>query len=121
MSLRRPLMVAGAGFGLCACAYLVCGLFLYWNSPELINFLAAWIPFVLSVLFAFVPAGKEMKHEWMKWSWRGGVVAIGFFWSVMLWHQQDLNSQTSAAQTQGALGSAVSQANSHADQQFKKV
>ena len=62
-----------------------------------------------------------MKHLWIKWVWRGSVVVIGFCWSVMLWHQQDLSDRASAAQTASALGSAVSQANDHADQQFKKV
>lgn len=121
MSLRVSLVVGVTGFTACACAFFALGLYIYWDSPRLINFLAAWIPFILSVLFAFVPSGKEMKHQWIKWTWRGGVLVVGFFWSIMLWHQQDLSDRASAAQTKNALGSAVSQANDHADQQFKKV
>jgi hypothetical protein len=121
LSLRIPLVVGGTGFAACALAFLGIGLHIFWNSPRLINFLAAWIPFILSILFAFVPSGKEMKHQWIKWTWRGGVVVVGFFWSVMLWHQQDLSDQANAAQTKGALGSAVSQADDHADKQFKRV
>ena len=66
MSLRTPLVVGGVGLGMCACAYLGFGLYIYWDSSKLIKFLAAWIPFVLSILFAFVPSGKEMKREWIK-------------------------------------------------------
>lgn len=121
MSQRLPLIVGGVGFGLCAFAFLVSGLYLDWNSTKLINFLAAWIPFALSVLFAFVPSGKEMKHQLTKWGWRGAVVIVGFLWSAMLWHQQDLSDQVNSKQTKEAIGAAVSQANQHADSQFAKV
>jgi hypothetical protein len=121
LSLRLPLVFGGIGFALCALAFLAFGVYLDWDSPKLINFLAAWIPFVLSVLFAFVPSGKEMKREWIKWAWRGAVVVIGFFWSVMLWHQQDLSDQANSRQTQDAIGTAVSRANDHADKRFDQV
>jgi hypothetical protein len=121
LSLRLPLIVGGIAFALCAFAFLASGMYLDWNSPKLINFLAAWIPFVLSVLFAFVPSGKEMKREWIKWAWRGAVVVIGFFWSVMLWHQQDLTDKANLEQTQKAIGTAVQKASDLAEPQFQKV
>lgn len=117
-SIRQPLIVAAIGVGLCAAAFMLCGLIVYWNSAKLINFLAAWIPFAFSVLFAFVPSAKEMKHEWTKWVWRSGVVVIGFAWSVMLWHQQDLIDQSSTNQISSAVGAAVQQANEHSDGKF---
>lgn len=121
MSLRAPLLWGAAGFAACGVAFLAFGLYILWDSPRLINFLAAWIPFVLSVLFAFVPSGKEIKHPWIKWGWRSGVVVVGFFWSIMLWHQQDLSDKANAKQTQEAIGTAVSKANAHADPQFTAV
>lgn len=121
MSYRRPLIVAAIGIGLCLLWFLVWGLHIYWNRPSLINFLAAWIPFVLSVLFAFVPSGKEMKHQWIKWGWRGGVIAVGLFWSVMLWHQQALTDAATIAANQKLLDDAVTKSNNHADNQFGNV
>jgi hypothetical protein len=121
MSLRTPLVVGGIGFTMCCFAFLAFGLYIFWNSPKLINFLAAWIPFVLSILFAFVPSGREMKHQWIRWGWRGGVVIIGFFWSIMLWHQQDLSDKANSKQTQEAIGSAVTKSNEHADKRFDQV
>ena len=121
MSVRRPIWIALTGFAACALSFLLFGLYLYWNSPKLINFLAAWIPFVLSILFAFVPSVKEMKHAWIKWTWRSGVLAVGFFWSVMLWHQQDLTDQANSKQTQEAIQTAVTDANRHADEKIGGV
>jgi hypothetical protein len=121
MSVRRPLGIALAGFAACALSFFACGLYLYWNSPRLINFLAAWIPFVLSVLFAFVPSGREMKHPWIKWGWRSGVVIIGFCWSVMLWHQQDLTDKANAKQIQDAVQKSVTDANNHSDEKIGGV
>ena len=66
MSIRTPLVIGGAGIAACGIAFLSFGLYILWDSPRLINFLAAWIPFVLSILFAFVPSGKEMKHPSIK-------------------------------------------------------
>ncbi len=106
MSLRPPIIVGAIGFGLCAVAFFVLGVHTYWDSPRLINFLAAWIPFVLTVLFAFVPSAKEMKHPWIKWMWRGGVMAVGFGWSAMLWHQQALTDTENQQQIQKAVANA---------------
>jgi hypothetical protein len=43
MSLRVPLVVGGASLAACGLAFLGFGLYIYWDSPKLINFLAAWI------------------------------------------------------------------------------
>lgn len=125
MSYRLPVILGVIGAALCALCFMAYGLYAYWHSTKLINFLAAWIPFVLSVLFAFVPSAKEMKHEWIKWTWRTSVVIVGFVWSVMLWHQQDLADRANTAQTQVAIqtavNSAVNEANQHSDQKFQNV
>lgn len=121
MSLRAPLILGAVGFAVCGVAFLAFGLYILWDSSRLINFLAAWIPFVLSVLFAFVPSGKDMKHPWIKWGWRCGVVIIGFCWSVMLWHQQDLTDKANVKQIQDAVEKSVTDANNHSDEKIGGV
>ena len=118
---RTPVVVAATSVCACLSLFFGWGLHIYWNTPSLINFLAAWIPFVLSVLFAFVPSGKEMKHRWIRRGWRGGVIAVGLFWSVMLWHQQALTDAAAMAANQKLLDSAVAQSNKHSDGRFDDV
>ena len=121
MSYRPALLCAAAGLTLCVSCWLAWGIRTYWDSPHLINFLASWIPLVFSILFAFVPSGREMKHEWVKWTWRTGVIAVGLFCSVLLWHQQAVNDEASTLQINHAVSTAVSSANSHTDQKFSGV
>jgi hypothetical protein len=121
MSLRVPLVVAGSSVGACLLLFLFRGIYVYWDSPPLINFLSSWIPFVLSILLAFVPSGKEMKHRWVKYTWRSAVVLIGFTWSLILWHQQILANVSNIAANKVLLTDAITQSNIHSDQQFGKV
>lgn len=121
MSYKRPLWVFVVGVGLCLLSWLVCGIYLNWNSPHLINFLTSWIPLVFSILFAFVPSGKDIKHGWIKWTWRIGVITVGLFCSVLLWHQQAINDVASTQQINQAISTAVSSANQHTDAKVGEV
>ena len=86
MSLKGPFWVAGTSVSACALVCLGWGTYLYWNDVKLINFLAAWIPFVISILLAFVPEHEMTATK--KFLWRFGVISVGFIWSAVLWHQQ---------------------------------
>ena len=127
-SFRRPspllLLRMAAGLFLVGVSVVIARvIFLYWgnvwNSAHAINFLVAWIPSVLSVLVAFVPE-KDLERR-MRLKWRLLVIAFGFIYSLVLWHQQGLNDLANSQQTQTAISTAVSQANDHADTQFGKT
>lgn len=111
-------MAAAFGVAMCLLSFLGYGIYAYWDSPPLINFLASWIPFILSLLLAFIPSGKEMKHPLVKYAWRTTVVFIGFSWSFLLWHQQSLTDKSNLAAQTAIVTSAVDQANAHSDQKF---
>lgn len=53
--------------------------------------------------------------------WRVGVIACGFLYSVILFHQQVLTDQVNEKTNQKLLSDAIASANSHADQQFGTV
>jgi hypothetical protein len=90
-----------------------------WDDPKIVNFLAAWIPFVLSILLAFVP-DHEMSTA-KRIIWRGGVIFAGFAWSVVLWHQQVVTEHAAQADQENIVASAVTKANVHSDQQIGNV
>lgn len=121
MSYRPPLVVAAVSFVACLLVFLGGGIYIYWNSPRLINFLASWIPFALSILLAFMPAGSDMKNPLRRYFWRGGILFIGFCWSFLLWHQQVLTDAASTQANQQLLAQAVQQSNSHSDGQFGNI
>jgi len=119
MSTRIPLLVAVASVSACALLWLGCGVYLYWNDPRLLNFLAAWIPFVLSLLLAFVPEHKMNTTN--KILWRSGVIGLGFVWSVVLWHQQVITDKAAREDRERIVTTAVNQSNQHSDQQIGAV
>jgi|GEM_PF-4353644 cell division protein FtsW (lipid II flippase) len=53
----------------------------HWNDPNFVNFLVAWIPFVLSIMLAFIP-DSAMKTRW-RIIWRTCVNPFdwGFRWT----------------------------------------
>jgi hypothetical protein len=116
MPINFPFKVAAFSFGTCAVIVLARGMYAYWDSPRLINFLAAWIPAVLSVLVAFVP-DREMEMT-KRITWRVLVIFCGVFYSLILWHQQVLTDKTNEDTNRRLLGSAVGDANKHSDYQF---
>lgn len=118
-SYRIPLVVAVSSFSAGLLIWLVREIYLYWNNVRLVNFLAAWIPFVLSILVAFVPEHK--MSIWKKILWRSAVIAAGFMWSAVLWHQQVVTELAAKEQQEGILAKAVTQSNQHSDQQIGVV
>jgi hypothetical protein len=119
VSIRVPIWVAVASASACALIWLCRGIYLYWNDIKLLNFLAAWIPFVLSILIAFVPEHKMSRRK--KISWRTSVIAIGFAWSVVLWHQQVIADNTAKQDQKTIVTDAVTQSNLHSDQEIGAV
>jgi hypothetical protein len=119
MSFRVPLWVAVASFSACGLFWLFWGIYLYWNDVRLVNFLAAWIPFVLSILLAFVPEHKMSTKK--KVLWRSSVIFIGFVWSVVLWHQQVITDLEAKKDQTAIVTQAVTQSNQHSDEQIGAV
>lgn len=119
LSLRRPFTLAGIGAVLCAAAWTAKGIYLFWNDPKLVNFLAAWIPTVGSIVVAFVPEHEMSPAK--KYIWRSSVILVGFAWSLVLWHQQVVTESTSLADQQRIVGEAVTQSNAHSDDQLGKL
>lgn len=115
MSYKPLLIVSGAGGAACIVLALIRGLYIYWADPKVVNFLAAWIPFVISVFVAFVPDHEMSKKR--KVLWRASVIAIGFLWSGVLWHQQIVDENAVVADQ----SQIVIQANKHSDAQFGEV
>jgi hypothetical protein len=90
-----------------------------WGNLHFINYFVAFIPTILSILFAFV-VDKDLEPRVRK-RWRIGVVLCGMLYSAALWHQQTLTDQASHTDQEMLLNKAVARANSHADEQFAHV
>jgi hypothetical protein len=106
----------------CACALVwICrGIYIHHRDDlKFVNFLAAWIPFVLSLLVAFVPESKMSTAK--KIGWRTVVIAVGFVWSVVLWQQQLLAENSATADQERIVTTAVTRSNEHSDQQIGGV
>jgi hypothetical protein len=119
LSLRPALWVGFGSFTACALISIGWGTYVYWNDIKLVNFLAAWIPFALSILLAFVPEHKMSTTK--KLLWRSSVILVGFAWSVVLWHQQIITEQTALADQEKIVNNAVTKSNNHSDQQIGEV
>ncbi len=121
LSLRRAAIITGifvAGFLLLVFLRKL-HVFGWWNNLNIINFLAAWIPFVISIFIAFVPE-REMTVR-QKWFWRSGVIVIGFIWSAVLWHQQVIMDTAAKTGQAEIVTKAVTQSNEHSDEQIAIV
>jgi hypothetical protein len=101
---------------MCALVWLLRGIYVYWDDPRIINFLAAWIPAAGSTLLAFVP-DREMTTG-KKWAWRCSVMAVGFGWSAVLWHQQVIADKAASDSQKKIVTEAVTQSNQHSDQKI---
>jgi hypothetical protein len=119
MSYKRPLLIAAGQVGACALLWLCWGLYLYWNDVKLVNFLAAWIPFVLSVVLAFVPEHKMTSGK--KLVWRSSVVTVGLVWSLVLWHQQVVTDMAARDDQRRIVTDAVNLSNKHSDEKISSV
>lgn len=118
--LRRVWYIFGAG---CVVAATISGsvwLFHHWNEPDLqtvvVNFVVAWIPFVLAILIAFVPDLRKAHI-----AWRIGIVAVGLVWSILLAKQQVLSVRAARKDQQQAIMEAVDKSDEHTDQQIARV
>ncbi len=121
MSPRIPCTIAAATPVVCASIVLLRVLYTHdlWENASVINWLVAWIPFVISVLLAFLP-DKEMEPA-TRIKWRVAVIACGLGYSMLLWHQQTLTQQLAAHDQALLLGNAVDKSNQHSDKQIENV
>jgi len=90
-----------------------------WSSARAFSFLKDWLPAVVGVMVGVVP-GSEWEHK-MKTRYRISIVIVGFIYSGILYRSQTLSDTDSTKQLRDAIGSAVTQANAHSDEQFGKV
>jgi len=90
-----------------------------WGNLQVFSYLVNFIPTALSILFAFVIDRDLEAH--MKKRWRASIVLCGLLWSIALWHQQILADEESTEQIGRAITKAVTDANTHSDEQFKAV
>ena len=90
-----------------------------WGDLRFVNYFVAFIPTILSILFAFV-IDKELERH-MRTMWRIGIVACGILYSVALWHQQELTDKSNLETQKTIVSDAVKQANSHSDEKFVDV
>jgi hypothetical protein len=90
-----------------------------WGNLRFVNYFVAFIPTILSILFAFV-VDKDLGGR-VKFAWRVGIVTCGFLYSVALWHQQVLTDKSILDTQSKIVNDAVSQANQHSDEQTKAV
>jgi hypothetical protein len=119
-SLRAFSWIAASTVCVCALAWLCRGLYIHHRDDlKFVNFLAAWIPFVLSLLVAFVPESKMSTLK--KILWRTVVIVVGFVWSVVLWQQQLLTEKTATADQERIVKTAIAKSNEHSDQQIDVV
>ena len=59
-------VVIGAATGVAAC-FIVLRAYGVWENANVVNFLAAWIPFALSILLAFIPDGQMPVKTRVVW------------------------------------------------------
>jgi hypothetical protein len=90
-----------------------------WGNLKFVNYSVALIPFVLSILFAFVIDKDLDKH--VRKMWRISIVFCGLLYSLALWHQQDLTDKSNIEAQKKIVSDAVNQANQHSDEKFASV
>ncbi len=116
---RTALAGTGIVVAVCTCILFRQKIYPYWNDVLVVNFFAAWIPFVLSILLAFVPEHEMTKSK--KIIWRCGVIGAGFIWSALLWHQQVVADKAAKEDQERIVTKAVFESNQHSDQQIGNV
>lgn len=119
LSFRVCLAVAGAAVVFALLAWVMAGVYIYWNDPKLVSFLAAWIPTVGSIIIAFVPESRMTLAK--KLIWRSTVIAVGFIWSMVLWHQQVITELANEKTQEAIVGKAIGASNEHSDSQISSV
>ncbi len=89
------------------------------SLDRIVNFAVSWLPFVISLVIAFIPSLEKERRAHMKW--RIGVVIAGTITSLLMWYQVSRNYSASIRQQKEAVNTAVQQSNQHADQQIGAV
>jgi hypothetical protein len=86
------------------------------NDPRIVNYLVNCFPVPLTILIAFMPDLRKAHVVW-----RILIVLFGVAWSFLLWRQMDLSAKQATDDQKRIVGDAVTQANTHSDQQFGKT
>lgn len=123
LSLRVPIFIASSSAAASVAMVAARWLFLHWADPDLqqrlVNFGAAWIPFVVSIILAWLPDWEKKRKASMMW--RAVIVIAGLAWSVILWRQQTLSLESSRRDQQQLLDAAIEKSNQHSDAQITQV
>jgi hypothetical protein len=103
-------------------------------QDKLLNFAAVWLPFVLSIIIAFIPSSETRRKAHMRW--RFYLMAAGLATSIIMWRQQDRamdaarrDREAAAHAQQAAISQAITAAVSqsvekstkHSDEQTEAV
>jgi hypothetical protein len=116
VSVKRLLylaILAGIVFSSCILLYW---LYFHLDDPQVVSFLSAWIPFVFSIVLAFVPdIGK--RHM----AWRISILGVGLIWSIVLWKQTVTSAELAKRDQDSSINRAVLRSNEHTDRKFSEL
>jgi hypothetical protein len=84
-------------------------------KQQVAGFAAGWLPFVLSVIVAFIPSQEKNRRAHM--IWRAGLMCAGLLTSAVLWYNQSLSLESSKRDQQ----EMVQKANQHTDEAVDKA
>ncbi len=106
------------GWACLVSALALCSIWTYAhrNDPQIVNYLVACFPVPLTIFIAFMPDLRKAHVVW-----RILIVLFGVAWSFLLWRQMDLSAKQATDDQKRIVGDAVTQANTHSDQQFGKT
>jgi hypothetical protein len=102
-----------AGITLAASALFILWLHVHWNDPRIIGYLQAWLPFVFSLVFALTP-NKYMRRR-VGVMFRICIAVAGLVYSLILWHDRDLEASIARGSLESAVSDAVTESNKHSD------
>jgi hypothetical protein len=103
-------------------------------QDKILNFSAVWLPFVLSIIIAFIPSSETRRKAHMRW--RFCLIAAGLATSIVMWRQQDRaidaarRDREAAAHAQqvaisqaitAAVSQSVEKSTKHSDEQTEAV
>jgi hypothetical protein len=80
-------------------------------QDKLLNFAAVWLPFVLSIIIAFIPSAETRRRAHMRW--KVCLIVAGFLTSLVMWRQQTRSMDATRIEREAAAHAqqvAISQA-----------
>jgi hypothetical protein len=80
---------------------------------------AGWLPFMLSLIVAFIPSQEKRRRAHM--IWRVSLIAAGLFTSAVMWYNQSLSIESSRRDQERLVMTAVARANEHTDTEVGMV